>query len=158
MRITEVKRHLKGGEHRFDCELLLRRPHVVVVRFDHWAGRSYGPFSVPRGSVTHGFFWPRRSYSLYRMSGPDGCPIADRYDVLEDVRVSDGEVSYLDLLLDIWVAPDGTMTIEDEDEVRDCARRGLLSSAQVARIERTRALLARSHRRIAREAALLLER
>lgn len=158
MRVTEVKRHLKGGEHRFDCELVLRRPQVVVVRFDHWAGRSYGPLAIPRGSVTHGFFWPRRSYSLYRMSGPGGRPIADRYDVLEDVRVTDSEVSYRDLLLDIWVAPDGTVTVEDEDEVLDYARRGLLSSAQVARIERTRELLSRSHRRIAREAALLLER
>jgi hypothetical protein len=155
-RITEVKRHLEGGEHRFECDLLIRRPGVVVVRYRHWEGRSFGPFPIARGSVTHGFFWPRRSYSLYRMSGPGGRPIADRYDVVEDLRVSASEISYLDLLLDIWVAPDGTLTVEDEDEVRDCARRGLLSPGQVARIERTRDLIGHGHGRIAREAARLL--
>ena len=156
MRITEVKRHPDGSAHRFQCELLVRRPHLAVVLFRHRRGRSAAGFHVPRGSRTHGFFWTRRPYSLYLISGPDGRPIAGRFDVVEDVRLGDAEVSYLDLVLDIWVAPDGTALVEDEDEVAEARRRGLLSAAQVRRIERTRDLLLRRHAAIRGEAARLL--
>jgi hypothetical protein len=156
VRITETKRHLDGSADRFACELVLRRPDVIVVRFEHWEGRSAGGFDIPRGSRTHGFFWRRRPYSLYRMTGPDARPIVDRFDIVEDVRLGEREVSYLDLLVDIWVAPDGSVLVEDEDEVEDHLARGLLSTAQRQRIERTAALLVRGHRRIIREAARLL--
>lgn len=154
--ITEVKRHPDGGEHRFECELVMRWPHVAVVRYTNWAGRSYGGFTIPRGSVTHGFAWTRRPYLVYRMVAPNGLHIADRYDIVEDVRLSDREVSYLDLLLDIWVAPDGTVIVEDEDEVEDFAKRGLLTPKQLARIDRGRDLVLRRHRAIVREADELL--
>lgn len=156
MRITETKRHLDGSAHHFDCELVLRRRDVIVVRFEHWEGRSAGGFDIPRGSRSDGFFWRRRAYSLYRMTGPDGLAIADRFDVVEDVRFEEHEVSYLDLLVDIWVAPDGSVLIEDEEEVEDHVQHGRLSKPQLGRIERTTELLVRDHRRIIREAARLL--
>jgi len=62
----------------------------------------------------------------------------------------------LDLFLDIWVAPNGTIAIEDEDEVADHARRSLLSKAQQRHIARTRERIVRDHRRIIREAERLL--
>lgn len=156
MRITEVKRHVKGGARRYACELVLRRPHVVVVRYRHWRRRSDGGFSIPRGSRTYGFYWRRRPYSLYRIVRADGSLIAHRYDIVEDVRLGEREVSYLDLLVDIWFAPDGAALIEDEDEVGDYARRGLLAKAKVRAIERARDLVLRRHPVIAREAERLL--
>jgi len=158
VRITEVKRHPDGGEHRFDCELVLRQPHLVVVLFEHWHSRSAGGFDIPAGSRTHGFFWSRRPYSLYRIAGPDGTLIAHRYDIVEDVRLGEHEVSYVDLLLDIWVALDGAVLVEDEEDVAAWHQHGLLSVEQVARIERARALVLRRQPAVAREAACLLER
>ncbi len=155
-RIVENKRHLDGTEHRFECELLSLRPHLAIVLFRHWRGRSAGGFRFPRGSRTYGFFWRRRSYSLYRMLAPNGRLIAHRFDVLEDVCPSKSEISYLDLVLDVWVAPGGAVTVEDEDEVADHARRGLLSRAQRLRIARTRDNIVKHHRRIFREAGRLL--
>ncbi len=155
-KITETKRHLDGSAHRFACELLALRPQFAIVLFRHGRGRSAGGFRFPRGSRTYGFFWRRRSYSLYRMLGPSGRLIAHRLDVLEDVRLSETEVSYLDLSLDIWVDPEGAVTIEDEDEVADHAAHGLLSKAQQRHIARTRKLIVRDHRRIIREAERLL--
>jgi hypothetical protein len=157
-RITEVKRHIDGTLHRFECELLLRLPHVVAVRFEHWRGRSAGPFHIPAGSVTHGFFWARRPYSLYRMRAPAGAPIADRYDIVEDVRLGEREIVYTDLFLDIWVAPGGRVIVEDEDEVEGASRAGLLSKAQVARVERAKDIVQRRHLSIVREAGRLLSR
>lgn len=157
MRITEVKRHLDGRTERFDCYLVLRRPHLAVVCFDHEKQRRAGGYRVPAGSRTYGFFWRRRPYVLYRIAGPDGRLIAHRFDVVENVRLGEGEVSYTDLLLDLWVDPDGQARLEDEDEVEEHARRGLLAPAQRRRIETTRDLLLRRHRVIVREAARLLD-
>ena len=156
MRITEVKHHLDGRIERFDCRLVLRRPHVVVLLFEHGTPAQHGGFSFPAGSRSFGFFWHRRSYSLYRITGPTGDLIAHRFDVVERMRLLAQEVSYVDLLLDVWVDASGTPRLEDEDEVAEYRRRGLLSDGQRARIERTRRLLLRRHAAIAREAAGLL--
>ncbi len=156
MRITEVKRHLDGRVERFDCLLVTRRPQLIVVRFDHRRTRRAGGLLIPAGSRSYGFFWRRRGYVLYRIVGPDGSLIAHRFDVVEDVRLGDA-VSYTDLLLDVWIDPEGRVWVEDEEEVAEHGRHGLLSPAQRARIERTQALLLRRHGSIGREAAGLLD-
>lgn len=156
MRITEIKRHLDGRVERFLCRLVLRRPHLVIVRFDQTTERRASGFLLPAGSRSFGFFWRRRSYVLYRMLGPHGRLIAHRFDVVEDVRLAERDVSYTDLLLDVWVDPQGNARVDDEADVLEYARRGRLSAAQQERIDRTRALLLRRHAAITREAARLL--
>jgi hypothetical protein len=58
----------------------------------------------------------------------------------------------------VWVPAEGEPRVEDEGEVAEQARRGLLSTDQRRNIERTRDLLLRRHAAIAREAARLLAR
>ena len=156
MRITEVKRHLDGRVERFPCELVHRERRVVVVRYRHERERVAGGYRLPVGGVTYGFVWPARSYVLYRFVGPDGVRIADRFDVVERVAATAMEVRYTDLLLDMWVDPSGGVRTEDEEEVAEFARRGLLTAAQRARVERTRALLLRRYRSVLAEADRLL--
>jgi hypothetical protein len=156
VRITEVKRHLDGRVERFPCELVHRERRVVMIRYRHERERIAGGYWLPAGGVTYGFVWPARSYVLYRFVGPDGGRIADRFDVVERAAATATEVRYTDLLLDVWVSPAGEVRIEDEEEVADCARRGLLTAAQLARIERTRALLLRRYRSVLAEADRLL--
>ena len=92
----------------------------------------------------------------YRIEGTDGRLILHRFDVVEEVRLADEEVSYMDLLLDVLIEPNGVVRVEDDDHVAEYARRGLLSAAQQARIERAQSLLLRRHAAIAREAGRLL--
>jgi hypothetical protein len=156
MRITEVKRHLDGRVQSFECELLLARPGLRVVRFEHPAETAVGGFRFPRGSRTYGFFWRRRHYTLYRIVGPDGRLIAHRFDVVDQVRLRRSTVEYLDLALDVWLSPEGWLRVEDEDEVALHAERGILSTEQVSLIQRTRLLLEGRHESIVAEAARLL--
>ena len=156
MRVVEVKRHLDGRVERFDCRLVLRRPQMAVLRFDHPARLRAGGFVLPAGGRTFGFFWRRRPYVYYRIEGPDGRLILHRFDVVEEVRLADAEVSYTDLLLDVLVDPSGVARVEDDDDVVEYARRGLLSASQQARIERAQSLLLRRHAAIEREAGRLL--
>jgi predicted RNA-binding protein associated with RNAse of E/G family len=124
-----------------------------MVRFRHRQARTVSGFSFAVGSVTYGFFWQGRHYTLYRFVGPDGRLIAHRFDVVDDVRISRRRVEYLDLALDLWVDPQGRVRVEDEDEVADFAARGLLSAERLALIERTRRYLVSRHRRIIERAA-----
>jgi predicted RNA-binding protein associated with RNAse of E/G family len=79
--------------------------------------------------------------------------VAHRFDVVDRVLIAPDRVEYRDLLLDLWVSPSGDVHVEDEDEVEQAERDGLLTPAMVARIERTRALLLRDHRRVVAEVA-----
>ncbi len=130
--------------------LLARTPRLAVVRFD-FTGQTYahaGGFEIPPGSYTTGFFWRGRTYNLYHITHADGSPIADRFDVVEDVRIRRDGLTYTDLLLDLWVSPLGEARFEDEDEVRAYEQRGLLSERQILTIRRTGSYLARNHRRV----------
>ena len=156
MNVSEIKRHIDGREERFRLQLVVRRPHLVIGSYEHPRSRRSGGFTFGRGSVSYGFFWRRRPYVMYRMLDPRGRLVANRFDVVAEVRLAERTVSYTDLLLDAWTTPDGSLRFEDEDEVADAVRQGLLSRTQLDRIEKTKDLLLRRHRAIAREATRLL--
>jgi len=151
--VFEVKRHLDGRAGRFECELVARLPSAVVVRFPLEAG--HGPVD------SYGVFWPRRSYLVYHLVPRDpATPVRTRFDVLRDCRIdavteAGGEVSYLDLELDLWVT-DGVPQWEDEEDVEAARAAGLLDAADLARIERTRDLLTRRHAAVIAEVRALL--
>ncbi len=153
-RIVEVKRRLDGGEHRFDCELVHRTPWLVAVLF-----RTQNPWrDVPAAALdSYGLFWRRRSYNCYYMVRPgEREALVTRFDVVRDVELGvPGEVRYLDLLLDLRVDA-GVPRWEDEDDVTEATRAGLLTPADLARIARARAVLERRHARVAVEVRSLL--
>ena len=150
---TEVKHHFDGRTEEWPCEALEVTDDLAAVRF-----RLPDPVSdVPAGTLTLAFFWRDRTYNLYRFLSADGEPFGYRFDVVTDVVIHPDRVEYLDLLLDVRVLPDGTVRVEDEDEVEEAARRGLLSPAQHSLIERTRDHVLDQHARIQAEALRLVD-
>jgi predicted RNA-binding protein associated with RNAse of E/G family len=146
--ILEVKRHLDGREETFECEGLVVTRDVAVVRFVN--PKPIG--TLPAGSATLGFFWRRRPYNLYRFLAPDGDLLGHRMDVVADVRIEPERLEYLDLVVDVRVSPTGELEIEDEDEAKEVAERGLLRPEHLAAIERALRTIVRDHRRILRDA------
>ncbi len=141
--VVEVKRRLDGSEQRFDCELIERTASLVIARY-RFEG-ELGPID------SYGCFWVRRPYLCYHMvHREDGREWVSRFDVVRDMRLGPTEVSYTDLLLDLWVDADGARW-EDEDEVEVATRAGILSTPDLERIERARDTLARRHRAVVRE-------
>ncbi|HEY7283444.1 MAG TPA: DUF402 domain-containing protein [Actinomycetota bacterium] len=151
-RFIEVKRRLDGSEERFECELVHRTDSVAVVSFRLPAAVG----DVPKGSTTFGWFWSRRPYNLYRFMSRDGDALLHRFDVLDEVRIGDGLVEYLDLIVDVLVSPTGEVTIEDEDELTAAARRGRVDEGRVDAVERALTTITRDWRRIVREALAVL--
>lgn len=157
---VETKRQLDGREQTFKTSALIVAPRLAVVRFD-FSGQTYAPaggFHIAPGSYTLGFFWRDRTYNLYHIVSADCTPIADRFDVIEGVRIRRDGLAYTDLLLDLWVSPLGEARFEDEEDVREYRERNLLTDRQFATIERTARYLARNHRTVVAAALAELER
>ena len=82
--------------------------------------------------------------------------VVTRFDVVRDVELDvPGEVRYVDLLLDLWVDDRGPHW-EDEEDVSYASSTGLLSTNDLARIRRARAVLERRHINVASEVRSLL--
>jgi len=137
----EVKRAISGEDRVFDCTPISVTPQLAIVRFDFTrpltlAGRTY-----EAGGWTEGFFWRARCYNLYHIRSRLGAVIADRFDVIDRVRIHPGGVRYDDLLLDVWLHPDGRVVVEDEDELEEAIALGRVSPSRQALVARTRRLL-----------------
>jgi Protein of unknown function (DUF402) len=148
----EVKRRLDGSVEEFDCELVHRTDSVVAVSFRLPAAVG----DIPKGSTTLGWFWARRPYNLYRFLGKDGDVVRHRFDVVDEVRIGEDRVEYLDLIVDVLVSPTGEVTIEDEDELKAAAERGRVEAGRLDGIERALTTVTRDWRRIVREALAVL--
>ncbi len=127
--IIERKQKPDGTWREYECTLLHREPGLVIVEFVMAKGGSiFGtPIDVPPGSFSHGWFWKRRPYNLYRMRRADGSLIAHRFDAVADVRFDERSVSYRDLVLDWWVLPDDTLIEEDRAELNELQAGGRIS-------------------------------
>jgi predicted RNA-binding protein associated with RNAse of E/G family len=133
----ERKGKFDGTVHEYDTPLVHRDGRVAIVKFvmTRAGGPPRLPVTVPAGSLSYGYFWPRRPYNVYRMLTPDQVLLGHRFDAVADVRFSADGVDYLDLILDWWAHPDGTLIEEDRDEFDEAVSAGKLSPAQVARAE-----------------------
>ena len=112
-RITEVKEPLEGVAQEFDLECWLRSDNQAVGRWPAVEGNAFGLLA---GGWSWGVWGTQRPYGAYRMHDPGGTLQGYRIDAVSDVRISDAEVRYRDLLLDARITPGGEVTLEDEDE------------------------------------------
>jgi len=147
-KIKEIKRHLDGRVETFDCEPIDVSEDRAVVSFR--LPTRVGEF--PRGTETLGFFWRNRSYNLYRFLSRDGALLGHRLDVVANVVIEPDRIEYLDLIVDVIVSPTGEVTVEDEDEAKRAAGKGLLQPAHLEAIETALGTIIRDPRRIFREA------
>lgn len=136
--ITETKRHLNKPDESYRCEVLSREPGHLVLRYVSDRTGRIGEEVFPPGSVTYAHYWGGRGYVAWKMHGPDGHLKGHVFHICRDVRISKDTVDYQDLLLDLWVSPDGRVTVLDEDEVLACREEGSLSQGDLDWIEARR--------------------
>ncbi len=158
--IIERKVKADGSTREYACTLLCRRPGLVVVEFLMARGGAiYGtPIEVPPGSVSHGFFWDRRPYNLYRMRNPAGAIIAHRFDAVADVQFGDGLVAYRDLILDWWVTADDRLIEEDREEYDAAITAGAMSATDAEAANTAARQVFSRYRHIIDEAAAIERR
>jgi predicted RNA-binding protein associated with RNAse of E/G family len=82
------------------------------------------------------------------MYGPEGLLIGTLFHIVKDVIIASNHVRYLDLIVDIWIIPDGKLRILDEDELEECKKAGIISIEEEQWIEKQKALIVHSHAEI----------
>ncbi len=157
-----VERKLKpdGSVREYPCDLLHLDSRLAVVQFVMTRGGAiFGtPIKIPPGSTSYGYFWANRPYNLYRMLRPGGTVIAHRFDALMDVQLGDNVISYRDLVLDWWVAPDGTLIEEDREELDSLVASGAVSARDAARANEAARQVFSRYRHIINEAEAIERR
>ncbi len=156
---VERKRKPDGSERRYDCVLeYVSRSLVVVSYVMKQGGAVFGtPIEIPPGSVSYGYFWRGRPYSVYRMRDGDRI-VAHRFDAVVGVRYKRGEVSYRDLALDWWLTPEGELIEEDRQEFEELRVKGAFRSLELVAVMRAERVIKRAQERLLPELEELEQR
>jgi hypothetical protein len=62
------------------------------------------------------WYYTDRCYSIFEIASPNGTLKGWYCNIAEPAVIAENTITYRDLLLDLWVAHDGALTVLDEDE------------------------------------------
>ena len=79
------------------------------------------------------------------MYDSEGLLLGTLFHIVSNVIITSRHVRYLDLIVDIWIAPDGKLRVLDEDELEACRKAGLMSIEEEQWIEKQKALILQTH-------------
>lgn len=115
--ITERKTRFDGTVQEFACHaLLIEAGKRAVIRYEVDHDWRVGDLVIGAGAHTIGHFWTDRPYNVYHWS-KDGKTLAYYFNVGLVDTISETEIAWRDLIIDVLVKPDGAIDILDEDEV-----------------------------------------
>jgi len=116
--ITVVKLSPQGTEKiRYPAELVTRLEHGVVLdAYWNHARRDLGYTIFEPGDHFIEYFYSDRWFNIFAISTAAGQRKGWYCNVAAPARIDAGLVEQVDLLLDVWVTPDGQTLILDEDE------------------------------------------
>ena len=115
--ITERKTRFDGIVQEFVCRALVVEPGKrAVIRYEIDRDWHVGDLVIGTGAYTIGHFWADRPYNVYHWLR-DGMTLAYYFNVGLVDAITESEVRWRDLIIDVLVKPDGAVDILDEDEV-----------------------------------------
>jgi predicted RNA-binding protein associated with RNAse of E/G family len=127
--------------------------HIILThRITPSAPLQYnGEFVMEDGYRAVWFLFKEQPYDIARMYRPDGTWTGYYVDVLEPVHWDGNDPHSLqplvDLFLDLWIAPDGSFRVLDEDELQAAIERGVITQQQAGQARETLAdVVARARR------------
>ncbi len=147
-KIQEQKRHVNKPDEFYWCELLHREHGYMVLRYDVTREGHIGPVTIPAGSLTIAHYRENVPWVLWEMYGPERALIGYCYHLCLPPELGKEHVEYLDLLLDLWFDPDGTLTVLDEDEFQRARSDRKISRYEEELVASQRAIIADRHPRI----------
>lgn len=119
MRITVVKNDHGGKEvWRYEGTILARSATCIKLEATFNRPDSVTPYhTFRRGDRFVEWFYSDRWYSIFEMHDVDDDHLTGWYcNISRPAVFADGQVIADDLALDLFVAPDGALTVLDEDE------------------------------------------
>ena len=131
MLFCELKRHLNKPDETYMCNLVARGADWVVLSYVSNRAWEFAGAHLPAGSQTLALYQMGVAYVLWRMCVPSGDLEGHLFHICRDVQVEERRVSYLDLLLDIWIDSDGIVEVLDREDVDMCYGEGKLCEADL---------------------------
>jgi len=118
--ITVIKRHPNGQElMRYTGVILHQEPDRITLEasFTH-ADVAVVDTILRRGDRFIETYYTNHWYNIFEIHDREDDRLKGWYCNIGSPAVMDAGngISYMDLALDLWVAPDGTQTVLDEDE------------------------------------------
>lgn len=127
----------------FTSLLLTATEDTIVVAHESYPSRPLeylGEIVMDAGYWSVWFLFQGQAFDVGRFYRPDGTWTGYYVDILEPVRWTNADPHTLepiiDLFLDLWIAPDGTHVVLDEDEFDEAVGVGHLSRVQADHAQR----------------------
>lgn len=133
---TEIRFHKNKPPQEFSCSLLFRTNDYLVLSFQSHASSRINGKLIEKGSTTIAHYWSDRNYTLWELIDINHRLIGYLFHICTDVVFKKSSVTALDLELDIWIDPDGTFSILDQEEVNTCCEKGLINAYEQSLIEK----------------------
>jgi len=107
----------------YDGELIAHDGPRITLRA-RWTlpARTLPYVTLEPGDVFIETFYTDRWYNVFEIHGPDGTLKGWYADICRPARLEGDALSWDDLALDIWMDPDGTMQILDQEEFAQVLR------------------------------------
>ena len=116
--ITVVKQNPLGeAKIQYTGEIVERLADGVVISA-YWrhATKDLGYTTFEPGDQFTEYYYTDHWFNIFDISASNGARKGWYCNVAEPAKIYDDHIEQIDLLLDVWVNPDGTPLILDEDE------------------------------------------
>ena len=72
---------------------------------------------MPAGTISFGYFWQERNYNIYHFLSTAGQTLGFYFNISDSTQIDETRIYWRDLVVDIFITPDGICRVLDEDEV-----------------------------------------
>ena len=115
---VEIKHFLNGEERRFLCKLIHFNEGFGVLEYILEQAINVSSLTLPAGTVTYGFYWIDRSYTLYRWF-KNSIHLGSYFNIADRILLKTSSFEWRDLTVDILILPNDILEVLDEDELPD---------------------------------------
>ena len=117
-KITVIKQNESGVETwRYDATLLLRENNTVILEaYFNRDDSMLFDVVIKRNDRFIEAFFSDRWYNIFEIRDRESSILKGWYcDICKPAVITENQISYIDLALDLWVYPDGKQEVLDED-------------------------------------------
>ena len=117
-KITVIKQNENGVETwRYDATLLLRENNTVILEaYFNRDDSMLFDVVIKRNDRFIEAFFSDRWYNIFEIRDRESSILKGWYcDICKPAVITENQISYIDLALDLWVYPDGRQEVLDED-------------------------------------------
>ncbi len=136
--IIEEKLNKNKNREIFECRVIKKDTNHIVLYYRSDSDASIQDITIPKGSFTVAHYFEKRGYVVWRFFTPEGSLRGTLIHLCKNVKIDSERVIWHDMILDIWVSKDNSVSILDEDELCECLKEGIISDEETVYIENTK--------------------